>query len=61
MKFEGVASFGTAIREGFSLQNCIFHQFVEVFSLESFPLCDSRIVTFIGANFLDLKQSALFC
>ena len=28
-----------AIRENFLRENCIFHQFVKVFSLESFPLC----------------------
>ena len=45
IKFEGVASFGMAISESFFCENHIFHQFAEVFSLKSFPLCGSRIVT----------------
>ena len=61
-KIWGCGILGMAIRESFLCEkNCIFHQFVEVFSIESSPLCGSRIVTFISANFFDLKQSALFC
>ena len=30
-----------AIRESFLCENCTFHQFVKVFSLESFPLCST--------------------
>ena len=60
IKFEGVASFGMAIREGFLCENCIFHQFVEVFSLKSFLLCGSQIVTFIGAIFFGLKAVCTF-
>ena len=42
-KFGGMASVGVpkligAIRESFLHENCIYHQFVKVFSLESFPL-----------------------
>ena len=31
-----------AIRENFLSKNRVFHQFVKVFSLKSFPLYDSR-------------------
>ena len=40
-KFGGVVSFGAAqqaFRESFLHENCLFHQFAKVFSLESFPL-----------------------
>ena len=41
VKFGGLVSLGAAqmgIPQKFLCKNCIFHQFVKVFSLESFPL-----------------------
>ena len=40
MKFRGIVSFGAAICKSFLHENRIFHQFVKVFFLKSFPLYD---------------------